>query len=63
PKFAHFRLNRSRVTRRDSTSSGIAATRTKVRIGDPRGAITSWRDEILSGFAKRESLLRCESSL
>ena len=31
---------------------GVAAARTKVRIGDPRGAITPGRLEILSGFAK-----------
>ena len=31
---------------------GIAAARAQVRIGDPSGAITSRRQEVLSGFAK-----------
>src|SRR6266480_6162550 len=43
--------------------SGIAATRTKVRIGDPTGTMTSRRHEVLSGLAKCESLLRHENSL
>ena len=38
-------------------SSGVAAARTQVRIGDPPGAITSRLKESISRFAKRESLL------
>ena len=43
--------------------SGIAAARTKVRIRNPRRAITSRRLEVLSGLAKCESLLRRKNLL
>src|SRR3989442_1660330 len=42
---------------------GVAAARTEVRIGDPRGAITSRRQNCVWRFDKGESLLSSENSL